>query len=119
LSLSLREIDWSSPFIWTFALSFFFVAVLAKFAGAMLIQAHFLQRVAIGLAMVPRGEVGLIFAELGRSTGIFNIEVYAGMVIVITLTTLLSPFALKWFYAHHCEHLKNPGGDCEPNSPVI
>lgn len=119
LSLSLREIDWSSPFIWTFALSFFFVAVLANFAGAMLIQAHFLQRVAIGLAMVPRGEVGLIFAELGRSTGIFNIEVYAGMVIVITLTTLLSPFALKWFYAHHCEHLKNPGGDCEPNSPVI
>ncbi|MGD9163931.1 MAG: cation:proton antiporter [Chromatiales bacterium] len=101
LSLNLRDIDWSSPFIWIFALSFFIVAVLAKFAGAMLIQANYLQRVVIGMAMVPRGEVGLIFAELGRSTGIFNMEVYAGIVIVIALTTLLAPFALKWFYSRY------------------
>ncbi len=107
LSLSLRDIDWSSPFIWAFALSFFVVAVLAKFAGAMLIQATFLQRVAVGMAMVPRGEVGLIFAELGRSTGIFNTEVYAGMVTVIAFTTLLGPFALKWFYARHGHKLDN------------
>ncbi|MEW8431285.1 MAG: cation:proton antiporter [gamma proteobacterium symbiont of Ctena orbiculata] len=103
LSLSLREIDWSSPFIWSFALSFFIIAVAAKFFGAMLINAGIRQRVAIGLAMVPRGEVGLIFAKLGRSTNIFDIEVYAGMIIVITLTTLLSPFALKWFYMHYFE----------------
>ena len=119
LSLSLRDIDWSSPFIWTFALSFFLVAVAAKFAGAMLIQANYLQRFAIGLAMVPRGEVGLIFAELGRSTGIFGVEVYAGMVIVIALTTLLSPFALKWFYARHCERLEVPCTDYSSNRPVV
>jgi Kef-type K+ transport system membrane component KefB len=106
LSLSLREIDWSSPFIWTFAMSFFVVAVLAKFAGAMVIQASLLQRAAIGMAMVPRGEVGLIFAELGRSTGIFDMEVYAGMVIVIALTTLLAPFALKWFYSRYGAELE-------------
>jgi Kef-type K+ transport system membrane component KefB len=98
LSLNLREIDWSSPFIWAFALGFFTISVAAKFAGAMLIKVEMRQRIAIGLAMVPRGEVGLIFAELGRTTGIFNMEVYAGMVIVIALTTLLAPFALKWFY---------------------
>lgn len=106
LSLSLREIDWSSPFIWAFAMSFFVVAVLAKFAGAMLIQASRLQRFAIGMAMVPRGEVGLIFAELGRSTGIFGIEVYAGMVIVIALTTLMAPFVLKWFYGRYTAELE-------------
>ncbi|MFI0460292.1 MAG: cation:proton antiporter, partial [Candidatus Thiodiazotropha endolucinida] len=104
LSLSLREIDWSSSFIWSFAIVFFIVAVAAKFTGAMFININMKQRVAIGLAMVPRGEVGLIFAELGRSTGIFSIEVYAGMIIVITLTTLLSPFAMKWFYATYFEH---------------
>jgi Kef-type K+ transport system membrane component KefB len=109
LSLSLREIDWSSPFIWAFALSFFVVAVLAKFAGAVLIQASALQRMAIGMAMVPRGEVGLIFAELGRSTGIFNVEVYAGMVIVIALTTLLAPFALKGFYSRYGSALEFKG----------
>lgn len=108
LSLSLRDIDWSSPFIWAFALSFFLVAVLAKFAGAMLIQATLLQRVAIGMAMIPRGEVGLIFAELGRSTGIFDMEVYAGMVIVIALTTLLAPFTLKWFYARYGSEMETP-----------
>lgn len=32
---------------------------------------------------MPRSEVGLIFAELGRVSGIFSNEVYAGMVIVI------------------------------------
>ncbi|MEW8560653.1 MAG: cation:proton antiporter, partial [Candidatus Thiodiazotropha sp.] len=110
LSLSLREIDWTSPFIWSFAFSFFIIAVAAKFFGAMLINANIKQRVAVGLAMVPRGEVGLIFAELGRSTGIFDVEVYAGMVIVITLTTLLSPFALKWFYMHYFEQ---NGGVCD------
>jgi Kef-type K+ transport system membrane component KefB len=58
-------------------------------------------RWAIGMAMVPRGEVGLIFAELGRVSGILSNEVYAGMVIVITLTTLLPPFIMKWFYGRY------------------
>ncbi|MEJ2589936.1 MAG: cation:proton antiporter [Candidatus Thiodiazotropha sp.] len=111
LSLSLREIDWSSPFIWSFASGFFVVAVVGKFAGAMIIKATRPQRFAIGLAMLPRGEVGLIFAELGRSTGIFNAEVYAGMVIVIALTTLLAPFALRWFYARYGDQMEvSPNG---------
>lgn len=107
LSLNLREIEWSSPFIWSFAASFFVVAVAAKFTGVLLIPVNTLQRIAIGLAMVPRGEVGLIFAELGRSTGIFNMEVYAGMVIVIAFTTLISPIAMKMFYARHPECLED------------
>jgi Kef-type K+ transport system membrane component KefB len=105
LSLNLRDIDWSSSFIWSFAGVFFVAAVLTKFAGALLIRAHPLQKLSVGMAMVPRGEVGLIFAELGRSTGIFNMEVYAGMVIVITLTTLLTPFALKLFYARYADKM--------------
>ena len=55
-------------------------------------------RLVIGLSMVPRGEVGLIFAELGRVTEIFNNEVYAAMVIVIALTKLLPPLIMKWIY---------------------
>ena len=55
----------------------------------------------IGLAMVPRGEVGLIFAELGRVSGIFNNEVYAAMVIVIALTTIVPPLIMKWFYSRY------------------
>jgi Kef-type K+ transport system membrane component KefB len=101
LSLNLREIDWESPFIWLFSLSLVIIAVIGKVAGAMLIRDSWHARLAIGMAMVPRGEVGLIFAELGRVSGIFDNEIYAGMVIVIALTTLLPPFAMKWFYGQY------------------
>jgi len=98
LSLNLREIDWSSPFIWSFSLLFFIIAVLGKFSGALFIKESWRMRIMVGLAMVPRGEVGLIFAELGRVSNIFNNEIYAGMVIVIALTTILPPLIMKWSY---------------------
>jgi Kef-type K+ transport system membrane component KefB len=98
LSLNLKVIDWSSPFIWSFSLMFFLIAVLGKFAGALLINESWKMRMMTGLAMVPRGEVGLIFAELGRVSNIFNNEIYAGMVIVIALTTILPPLLMKWLY---------------------
>lgn len=98
LSLNLREIDWSSPFIWSFSLLFFVIAVFGKFSGALFIKESWRMKFMIGLAMVPRGEVGLIFAELGRVSNIFNNEIYAGMVIVIALTTILPPLIMKWSY---------------------
>ena len=98
LSLNLREVDWSSPFIWVFSLALLGVAFAGKLLGAFVVSEPLARRWAIGLAMVPRGEVGLIFAELGRVAGILDHEVYAGLIIVIALTTLLPPFLLKWFY---------------------
>ena len=98
LSLNLREIDWSSAFIWVFSLSAFVLAVLGKLVGGLIIREGGPRGVVIGLAMVPRGEVGLIFAELGRASGILNAEVHAAMIIVIVLTTFLPPFVIKWMY---------------------
>ena len=103
LSLNLREIDWSSPFIWVFSLSLLIAAVVGKFFGALLVKESWPVRWMIGTAMIPRGEVGLIFAELGRESGILSNEVYAGMVIVIALTTLLPPFVMKWYYRRYGE----------------
>jgi Kef-type K+ transport system membrane component KefB len=98
LSLNLREVDWSSGFIWALSLSLLAAAVLGKLLGAMMIRETWPMRWIIGTAMIPRGEVGLIFAELGRTGGILDNQVYAGMIIVIALTTLLPPFAMKWLY---------------------
>ena len=64
----------------------------------------------VGVGMVPRGEVGLIFAELGRASGIFNNEVYAAMVIVIALTTLLPPLLMKWIYTRFDPSASGPPG---------
>jgi Kef-type K+ transport system membrane component KefB len=98
LSLDLGAVNWGSQFIWVFSLALFLVAVAGKLLGPLLLHGDPGSRWAVGLAMVPRGEVGLVFAELGRSTRVFDQEVYAGMVLVIALTTLLAPFALKGFY---------------------
>ncbi len=105
LSLNLREIDWSSPFIWGFSAVFFGVAVVSKYAGVLFLKESWATRGAIGMAMVPRGEVGLIFAELGRLTGVFNNEVHAGMVIVIMLTTLLAPLWMKFYYRRYGRYM--------------
>ena len=106
LSLNLREIDWSSPFIWVFSTALMIVAIVGKLAGSWLIRESWPTRWLIGTAMIPRGEVGLIFAELGRESGILNNEIYAGMIIVIALTTVLSPFALKGLYNRFSQHLQ-------------
>lgn len=106
LSLNLREIDWGSTFIWQFSSTLLVAAVIGKVVGVYLIRVSWAARWMIGLSMIPRGEVGLIFAELGRVSGIFNNEIYAGMVIVIALTTLAPPFALKWFYDHYGDRLE-------------
>jgi Kef-type K+ transport system membrane component KefB len=95
LSLNFREIDWSSDFIWWFSLSLLLVAIIGKMATAFLIKEPFPVRVMVGVAMIPRGEVGLIFAELGRVSGVFNNEIYAAMVLVIAMTTLLPPFVMR------------------------
>lgn len=101
LSLNLQEIDWGSPFIWGFSLTLLVAAIVGKLLGTFFIKEPWDTRWVIGVAMIPRGEVGLIFAELGKVSGIFSNEIYAGIVIVIALTTLLPPFILKWFYGHH------------------
>jgi len=105
LSLNLREIDWSSPFIWGFSLTIFILSVVGKMLGPFLIKESIYSRWAIGMAMVPRGEIGLVFAELGKISGILNNEVHAAMVIVIILTTLLSPFVMKWYHNNYASHL--------------
>lgn len=99
LSLNFREIDWTSSFVWLFSTALFIVALLGKLAAGFVIKEPLFNRIAIGLAMTPRGEVGLIFAELGRSSGILSGEIYAALILVVALTTLLPPFALKYFYS--------------------
>ncbi len=108
LSINLRVIDWMSPQVWGFSLLVLLAAIIGKMMGAFIIRESWASRIMIGMSMVPRGEVGLIFAELGRFSGIFNNEVHAGMVIVIVLTTIIPPFAMKWFYRRYSHLLLEP-----------
>ncbi len=99
LSMNLREIDFSSYNFWLLTILLFIFAFIGKVIGAYLIRGlSNLKKLIIGVSMVPRGEVGLIFAELGRTSNIFTNEIYSAVVFVVVLTTLLPPFLLKYLF---------------------
>jgi Kef-type K+ transport system membrane component KefB len=58
-------------------------------------------RTAIGIGMIPRGEVGLIFANIGlgltvRGERVVDERIFAAVVVAVMMTTLVTPPALKW-----------------------
>jgi Kef-type K+ transport system membrane component KefB len=99
LSLNLKKIHWDSSFIWIVTGSLFLVAVIGKMlSGFLLFKERYRIQAVIGTSMVPRGEVGLIFANVGLSTGVLKQDIYASLILVIALTTLLAPFGLRFLY---------------------
>jgi Kef-type K+ transport system membrane component KefB len=62
-----------------------------------------LNRLAIGIGMVPRGEVGLIFAGIGLNLSvggerILNEGTFAAILVMVMLTTIISPPLLQWSF---------------------
>jgi Kef-type K+ transport system membrane component KefB len=105
LSLNLQKIDWSSPMIWGLTLTLLVVAILGKLLAAVpLWKESFHSKLVIGTSMIPRGEVGLIFANVGLTSGVFKDDVYASIILVIAITTLLAPAALRTIYRSRPKH---------------
>jgi len=101
LSMNLRVIDFSSTKFWSMGLVFLLIAILGKYIGALVLKnISTLKKALIGISMIPRGEVGLIFSEVGRVNGILNNEIYAVLIFVIIVTTVIPPFLLKWLFKY-------------------
>lgn len=71
------------------------VAVISKVVAGYVVVGWGYDRLGIGLGMVPRGEVGLVFAAFALTHGVFGVELYSAAVMVVLLTTLLGPMLLK------------------------
>ncbi|WP_237758941.1 cation:proton antiporter [Legionella birminghamensis] len=56
-------------------------------------------RLLIGIGMLPRGEVGLVFASIGRTLGVISDQLFLAIVLMIIVTTFLAPPLLKSRYA--------------------
>jgi Kef-type K+ transport system membrane component KefB len=56
-------------------------------------------RISVGLGMIPRGEVGLIFASIGKSLGVVDDSLFSALVVMVMVTTLVTPPALTWSLA--------------------
>jgi Kef-type K+ transport system membrane component KefB len=95
VSINLRVIDMTSGF-WGFAGALTLVAIVSKMASGIWASGGIREKISTGVAMVPRGEVGLIFAEVGKRSKIFDDSVYAVVVFVVALTTLLAPLVMRF-----------------------
>ncbi len=73
---------------------FLIIALLGKLISGFWVNDLY-NKLAVGLAMIPRAEVGLIFATIGKTSGILNNELYALIVLISLFTTLITPFGLQ------------------------
>ena len=80
-------------------------AVVGKLMCSMGVFGNGINRLAVGIGMIPRGEVGLIFAGIGASlaiTGqpILGQNVYSAIVMMVLITTLMTPIGLRWAFSN-------------------
>ncbi len=90
------------------------IAIVTKLFGCGLPAMYFLKSKAdgmkVGIGMISRGEVGLIVAGVGVSSNILTSDVYSTIVIMVAVTTIITPIWLKMQYRkEQQEEGKNPG----------
>lgn len=75
------------------------IAVLGKIATGWAVPWRKFNRMAVGIGMMPRGEVGLIFANIGLVSGVLTPQLFSAVLIMVIGTTFLAPPLLKWAFA--------------------
>ena len=63
-------------------------------------------RLLIGIGMLPRGEVGLVFASIGRTLGVISDDLFSAIVLMVMITTFIAPPLLKARYANKKKEIK-------------
>jgi Kef-type K+ transport system membrane component KefB len=53
----------------------------------------------VGMGMVPRGEVGIVVAQIGLSLGVITAQLYGVVLYMAVATTLIAPPFLKWLFS--------------------
>lgn len=71
------------------------IALITKVISGFAAVGGGLRKLMIGISMAPRGEVVLIFAQLGLAAGVINEQWFAVLILVIVITAMLSPALLK------------------------
>jgi Kef-type K+ transport system membrane component KefB len=78
------------------------IAVITKLVGCGLPSMIFLKdktkSMRVGIGMISRGEVGLIVAGVGVSSGVLSSDIYTSIIIMVATTTIITPIWLKRIY---------------------
>jgi len=104
----------ASPEILGFALALTGVAIVGKQICGLGVRERDTSRLAVGIGMVPRGEVGLVFAGVGASLSvaghpIIDPAVYGALVLMVFVTTLVTPSLMVAALSRHRRALPSRG----------
>jgi len=74
------------------------IAILGKIVSGWAVPWENMNRLAVGVGMIPRGEVGLIFADIGRRGGLLSDAVFSAILIMVMASTFVTPPLLHWIF---------------------
>ena len=91
------------PGVLTLAAALTVAAILGKQLCMLGVLEKGLDRLSVGIGMIPRGEVGLIFANIGLTLmvagqRVIDQSVFSAVVVMVIATTVITPPALKWSF---------------------
>jgi Kef-type K+ transport system membrane component KefB len=88
------------------------IAVISKLLGcgvpAMIALRNTRGGFRVGIGMISRGEVGLIIAGIGVTSGILTQNIYGAVVAMVIFTTIVTPIALRWAYTEKKHDTRDP-----------
>ncbi len=96
------QIDFSSllnPSLYVSAILLSIAAIFGKIISGYAAPGDWREKMLVGVSMIPRGEVGLIFASTGKALGVVTNELYSIIVLVIIITTGIAPILIKTIYS--------------------
>lgn len=93
--------SFADPGVLALAAALTFAAIVGKQACSLGVVQRGVDRLSVGLGMIPRGEVGLIFADMGRRLTVSGERIvddatFSAVVAMVIVTTMITPPALKW-----------------------
>lgn len=103
--------------VWLLAAGLTVAAIIGKQVCSWGVREDGLNKVAVGLGMIPRGEVGLIFAAEGSKLGAVDTNTYSAIVVMVMITTMVTPPLLKWSMTRHRPSQPRPESP-ESNTPT-
>lgn len=93
-----RELGGEIPFLLTIVILAILTKTVGCFIGARATGFNNMESLRVGVGMISRGEVGLIVAGVGLSRGIIDQDIFSIMVIMVLVTTMITPVLLRYVF---------------------
>lgn len=99
MGIQVRLETFLDPGVLGLALGLSVAAFVGKQVCGLAVVEKGLDRLSVGIGMIPRGEVGLIFASIGKGLSVVDDAIFSAVVIMVIVTTLMTPPLLKFSLA--------------------